>query len=110
MWKSTAKGRIRWRAVAWALAFVALLLATAYGAYAYGRSQSPAVLGEKDRQSLALYADALDTVRDDYVDQEAIDPVTSPACVFPSTQKAGLSAAGPLSALVSSMSQISRPS
>src|ERR671914_2918764 len=56
------------------LAFVVLLLATAYGAYAYGRSQSPEALGEKDRQSLALYAQALDTVRDDYVDREAIDP------------------------------------
>jgi carboxyl-terminal processing protease len=52
---------------------VALLLATALGAYAYGRSQSPASLGEQDRESLALYAEALDTVRDDYVDQEAID-------------------------------------
>src|ERR687893_686989 len=69
-----AKGRARWRVVFRMLAFVALLLATAYGAYAYGRSQSPAALGEKDRQSLALYAEALDTVRDDYVDREAIDP------------------------------------
>ena len=51
-----------------------LLLATALAAYAYGRSQSPAGLGERDRESLALYAQALDTVRDDYVDQEAIDP------------------------------------
>src|SRR5918998_5442946 len=69
-----AKGRARWRVVFWMLAFVALLLATAYGAYAYGRSQSPEALGEKDRQSLALFAEALDTVRDDYVDREAIDP------------------------------------
>jgi carboxyl-terminal processing protease len=74
VWKSTAKGRNRWRTVLWALGFALLLLATAYGAYAYGRSQSPADLGEKDRQSLALYAEALDTVRDDYVDREAIDP------------------------------------
>lgn len=51
-----------------------LLLATALGAYAFGRSQSPAALEEEDRESLALYAEALDTVRDDYVDQEAIDP------------------------------------
>src|SRR5918992_1440430 len=74
MWKSTAKGRARERTAVLVLAFVVLLLATAYGAYAYGRSQSPAALGEKDRQSLALYAEALDTVRDDYVDREAIDP------------------------------------
>jgi carboxyl-terminal processing protease len=74
VWESTAKGRDRRRTAAWALAFVMLLIATAYGAYAYGRSQSPAALGEKDRESLALYAEALDTVRDDYVDREALDP------------------------------------
>jgi len=53
---------------------VALLLATALGAYTYGRSQSPASLDEQDRESLTLYAQALDTVREDYVDQKAIDP------------------------------------
>jgi carboxyl-terminal processing protease len=74
VWKNTAKKRFRWSTVAWALAFVVLLLATAYGAYAYGRSQSPAALGEKDRESLALFAQALDTVRNDYVDQESLDP------------------------------------
>jgi carboxyl-terminal processing protease len=74
VWKNTAKKRFRWSTVAWALAFVVLLLATAYGAYAYGRSQSPAALGEQDRESLALFAQALDTVRDDYVDQESLDP------------------------------------
>jgi carboxyl-terminal processing protease len=74
VWKNTAKERVRWSAAAWALVFVALLVATAYGAYAYGRSQSPAALGEKDRESLALFAQALDTVRDDYVDREALDP------------------------------------
>jgi carboxyl-terminal processing protease len=74
MWKSTATGRDRRRTVTWVLLVVALLLTTALGAYAYGRSQSPAAIGERDRESLALYAEALDTVRDDYVDQEAIDP------------------------------------
>ena len=64
MWKNTAKERVRWSAVAWALVFVALLVATAYGAFAYGRSQSPAALGEKDRESLALFAQALATVPD----------------------------------------------
>src|SRR5215212_6040614 len=39
-----------------------------------GRSQGPASLDGEDRKSLALYAEALDTVRDDYVDQGAIDP------------------------------------
>lgn len=73
MWKSTATGHDRRRTLTWVLLVVALLLSTALGAYAYGRSQSPAALGEQDRESLALYAEALDTVRDDYVDQEAID-------------------------------------
>jgi carboxyl-terminal processing protease len=74
VWKDTAKGRDRRRTVAWALVFAVLLLATAYGAYSYGRSQSPAAMGEEDKESLALFAQALDTVRDDYVDREALDP------------------------------------
>jgi carboxyl-terminal processing protease len=53
---------------------VLVLLTTALGAYMVGRSQSPATLNEKDRESLALYAEALDTVRDNYVDQKDIDP------------------------------------
>jgi carboxyl-terminal processing protease len=73
VWKSTAKRYERRRVVTWVLLIVVLLLATALGAYAYGRSQSPAALEEQDRASLTLYAEALDTVREDYVDQEAID-------------------------------------
>ena len=74
MWRSTAKGRDRRGTVIWVLAVAALLLATALAAYTYGRSQNPLGLSKKDRESLALYAQALDTVRDDYVDREAIDP------------------------------------
>jgi carboxyl-terminal processing protease len=74
VWKSTATGRDRRAGATRALLLVALLVATALGAYAFGRAQSPASLEERDRESLALYADALDTVREDYVDQEAIDP------------------------------------
>ncbi|HSL00665.1 MAG TPA: S41 family peptidase [Rubrobacteraceae bacterium] len=74
MWKSTAKDRRSLGAGARILLFVALLLGTALGAYVYGRSQSPATLGEEDRESLALYAEALDIVSDDYVDQGAVDP------------------------------------
>ena len=74
MWKSTASGGDRRRTVTRILLVVTLVLVTALGAYAYGRSQSPAALEERDRESLALYAEALDTVRDDYVDQKAIDP------------------------------------
>jgi carboxyl-terminal processing protease len=74
MWKSTAREHGRRRTVVWALALAVLLAATALGSYLYGRSQSPATLGEEDRESLALFAQALDIVRDDYVDQGAIDP------------------------------------
>jgi carboxyl-terminal processing protease len=56
------------------LVFVGILVATAAGAFYVGRSQSPAALQERDRESLELYAEALDVVRDDYVDQGALDP------------------------------------
>lgn len=56
------------------LALVFLVLAVALGAYLFGRSQSPASLSEADQESLRLYAEALDYVQDDYVDQEAIKP------------------------------------
>ncbi|HVD44026.1 MAG TPA: S41 family peptidase [Rubrobacter sp.] len=56
------------------LALVVVLLATALGAYMVGRSQSPATPNEKDRESLALYAEALDTIRKNYVDEKNIDP------------------------------------
>ncbi len=55
------------------LVLAALLAATALGSFYLGRSQSPASLGEEDREGVALYAEALDAVRDDYVDQEALD-------------------------------------
>ncbi len=54
------------------LLFVVLVLVLA--AYLYGRSQSPAGISEEDRESVALYAEALDAVREDYVDQGAVDP------------------------------------
>jgi carboxyl-terminal processing protease len=60
--------------VARILILVVMLLATAFGAYMVGRSQSLATLDEADRKSLALYAEALDTVRNNYVDQRNIDP------------------------------------
>ena len=56
------------------LVFVAILAATAAGSFYAGWSQSPANLQERDRESLELYAEALDVVRDDYVDQGAVDP------------------------------------
>ena len=61
-------------AVSRLVVFGVLLLATAGGAFYAGRQQSPATLGEGDRESVELYAEALDVVRDDYVDQGAVDP------------------------------------
>ncbi len=73
MWRDTATKANRRQDVLWALVFVLVVLASSLAAYLYGRSQSPADLGEKDRESLSLYAQALDRVREDYVDQEAVD-------------------------------------
>ncbi len=74
MWRAPQTKRDRRGTAARVLILAALLAATALGSFYLGRSQSPASLGEEDRESLALYAEALDTVRDDYVDQEALDP------------------------------------
>ena len=74
VWKTTQTRRELRNSVARILVLVVLLLATALGAYVVGRSQGPATLDEKDRKSLALYAEALDTVRNNYVDQRDIDP------------------------------------
>jgi len=67
--KKNERGGALWRLVV----FGAILGATAAGAFFVGRSQSPATLQERDREGLELYAEALDVVRDDYVDQGAID-------------------------------------
>jgi len=74
VWKDTKTRRDRRQAVARVLVLVLVLLATALGSYMLGRSQSPATLDEKDRESLALYAQALDIVRNNYVDQKDVDP------------------------------------
>ena len=55
------------------LVAVVVLLAVALGGFWVGRAQSPATLDEKDRESVALYAEALDVVRNNYVDQGDID-------------------------------------
>ncbi len=73
MWiRSDSKGGRRGGALR-LLVFVGILAATAAGSFYVGRSQSPATLQEGDQKSLELYAEALDVVRDDYVDQGAID-------------------------------------
>lgn len=73
MFKNTSS-RINRRAVMWALALIFVVLAVALASYFYGRSQSPAGLSETDRENVELYAQALETVQDDYVDQKAVDP------------------------------------
>lgn len=74
MWSSTKNGRDRRASVVRALAMALALLLTALGAYTFGRSQSPAGIGPEDREAVTLYAEALDKVRDDYVNQESVDP------------------------------------
>jgi carboxyl-terminal processing protease len=74
VWKDTKTRPEARTSVVRVLALLVLLLATGFGSYMVGRSQSPATLEEKDRKSLALYAEALDTVRNNYVDQKEIDP------------------------------------
>src|SRR4028119_2412303 len=56
------------------LMFAGILAASAAGSFYAGRQQSPATLQEGDRESLELYAEALDVVRADCGDQGAIDP------------------------------------
>lgn len=73
MLKNTS-AKLNRRVLVRALAFVVVVLVVGLGAYELGRSQSPAGLDEADQESLRLYAEALDVVRDDYVDQEALDP------------------------------------
>ncbi len=73
MFKNTSSKFSR-ASVARVLALLLLVLAVAVGAYLFGRSQSPAGLGASDQESLRLYAEALDTVQDDYVDQQAVKP------------------------------------
>jgi carboxyl-terminal processing protease len=69
VWKATQTRRDRRNAVGRVLILVVVLLATALGAYMVGRSQSPASLDGKDQKGLALYAEALNVVRNNYVDQ-----------------------------------------
>jgi len=59
--------------VARVLLAVVVLLAVALGGFWVGRAQSPATLDAQDRESVALYAEALDVVRNNYVDQKDID-------------------------------------
>jgi carboxyl-terminal processing protease len=43
-------------------------------AYLFGRSQGLSGISTEDKESAALFAEALDTVKDKYVDRETVDP------------------------------------
>ncbi len=73
MFKNTFS-RLNRRVVLRTLALAFVVLAVALASFLYGRSQSLAGLDASDRENVELYAQALDTVRDDYVDQKAVDP------------------------------------
>ncbi len=73
MFKNTSS-RLNRLVVLRVLVLVFVILAVALASFLYGRSQSPAGLDEVDRENLELYAEALGTVREDYVDQKAVDP------------------------------------
>jgi carboxyl-terminal processing protease len=73
VWKTGQRRREIRNSVARVLVAVVVLLAVALGGFWVGRAQSPATLDAQDRDSVALYAEALDVVRNNYVDQEDID-------------------------------------
>ena len=74
MWRDTTSKLDRRRALLRATVLLVVIAALIWGAYAHGRSQSPAGISEEDREAVSLYAEALDAVKDDYVDQGAVDP------------------------------------
>src|ERR687886_3003182 len=74
VWKDTAtKGDRRRASIRW-VALLLMVLVLVLGAYLYGRSQSLAGISAEDKESVGLYAKALDIVKENYVGQEDIDP------------------------------------
>ena len=74
MWKEVAKKLDRRRAPArgTVLLFAALVLVLA--AYLYERSRDSSGISGENSESVALYAEALEMVEEDYVDRESFDP------------------------------------
>ncbi len=74
MWKSTATKMERRQAQARGMAFSLAVLVLVLAAYLYGRYQNPVGVSEENRESVALYMQAMETVEENYVDPEEIDP------------------------------------
>jgi carboxyl-terminal processing protease len=74
MWEDTATKVGRRRALTRRIALLLVVLMLVLMAYLYGRSQSLAGISAEDEESVALYVEALDIVKEDYVGQEDIDP------------------------------------
>ncbi|WP_273888355.1 S41 family peptidase [Rubrobacter naiadicus] len=68
--RTGSRRRLPARYVVLVLFFVAAVV----GAYLYGRSQSPAGMSPGEENSVKLYAQALNIVRNHYVEQSAIKP------------------------------------
>jgi carboxyl-terminal processing protease len=74
MWKETITKVDRRVVLVRVMALVLVILTLMLAAYLYGLSQSPAGVSEEDRESVALYVEAMRAIQEDYVDQEEIDP------------------------------------
>ncbi|MDQ3892592.1 MAG: hypothetical protein M3274_06835, partial [Actinomycetota bacterium] len=74
MWNATTNKLDRRVVLVRVLALLVVVLTLMLAAYLYGRSQSPAGISAENREGVALYAEALKVVEDDYVGQEELDP------------------------------------
>ena len=74
MWRENVTKVDRRVVIVRVMALVLVMLVLMLAAYLYGLSRSPAGISEEDRESVALFAEALRAVQEDYVDQEAVDP------------------------------------
>lgn len=74
MWRENVTKKDRRVVIVRVMALVLVMLVLMLAAYLYGLSRSPAGITEEDRESVALFVEALRAVQDDYFDQEAVDP------------------------------------
>ena len=74
MWRENVTKVNRRVVIVRVMALVLVMLVLMLAAYLYGLSRSPAGISEEDRESVALFVEALRAVQEDYVDQEAVDP------------------------------------